>query len=151
LERDSRIMRTEGWVEILLRRARIAHLATSTRKGLPHVVPICFAYDGRVIYSSIDNKPKQVEPARMRRVRNITENKSVSLVVDAYSENWERLRYVIIDGDASMLYSGAEHRRAILLLRRKYRQYRSMRLEERPIIRIEPIRSRAWRATARLV
>lgn len=144
-------MRNEGWAEKLLRRARIAHLATSTREGLPHVVPICFAYDGRVIYSSIDKKPKRVEPARMRRVRNIRENKRVSLVVDSYSENWKRLRYVIVDGVASMLYSGAEYRRATMLLRRKYRQYRSMRLEERPVIRIEPVRSRAWRATGRQV
>ena len=151
MERDSHRLRNEGWVEKLLRRARIAHLATSTRNGLPHVVPICFAYDGRVIYSSIDRKPKRVEPARMRRVRNIAENRRVSLVVDSYSENWERLCYVIVDGVASMLYSGTEYRRAIPLLRRKYRQYRSMRLEERPIIRIEPVRSRAWRASARRV
>ena len=72
----------------------------------------------------------------MRRVRNIAENRRVSLVVDSYSENWQRLRYVIIDGLASMLYTGAEYKRAISLLRRKYRQYRSMRLEERPIIRL---------------
>jgi PPOX class probable F420-dependent enzyme len=138
-------MRTEGWVENLLRRSRIAHLATSTREGIPHVVPVCFAYDAGVIYSSIDRKPKRVEPARMRRVRNITENKSVSLVVDSYSEDWERLRYVIVDGVASILYRGGEYRRATSLLRRKYRQYRSMRLEERPIIKIEPVRSTAWR------
>jgi len=151
LERDSHIMRNEGWIGILLRRARIAHLATSTGNGLPHVVPICFAYDGRVIYSSIDRKPKRVEPARMRRVRNIAENRRVSLVVDSYSENWERLCYVIVDGVASMMYSGTEYKRATSMLRRKYRQYRSMRLEERPIIRIEPVRSRAWRASARRV
>jgi PPOX class probable F420-dependent enzyme len=95
----------------------------------------------------MDRKPKRVEPERMRRVRNIIENRSVSVVVDSYFEDWERLCYVIVDGVASMLYDGGEHRRAIALLRKKYHQYRSMRLEERPMIKIKPVRSIAWRAT----
>ena len=37
---------------------RVGRLATADGQGTPHVVPICYAYDGHVIYSAIDLKPK---------------------------------------------------------------------------------------------
>jgi len=113
------------------------------------VVPICFAFDGRAIYTAIDEKPKRVSPARLRRVRNIEANPHVALVVDAYDEDWRRLWYVLVLGTAAVLGPGAAgHTAAVARLRRKYPQYRAMRLETRPVLRITPRRIVAWPAGA---
>ena len=135
--------------EAALRRARIGRLATADRRGHPSVIPICFAYDGRAIYSAIDEKPKRVAAGRLRRVRNIEVNPAVALVVDAYREDWRRLWYVLVLGDAAVLAAGApEHLRATRLLRRKYRQYGTMRLEDRPVLKIIPRRIVSWSAAS---
>ena len=41
------------------RSARTAHLATADKSGQPHVIPICFVFDGKHFYSPIDEKPKR--------------------------------------------------------------------------------------------
>lgn len=139
---------TESWASRFLRQSRVAHLATSTKNGTPHVVPVCFAFDGKIIYSSIDEKPKRTDPGRLRRVLNVLENPKVSLVVDYYSGNWRSLRYVLVNGLASILREDtSQHKHAVKLLRRKYFQYRSMRIEKRPIIKIRPLKIVSWRAS----
>ncbi len=133
----------------MLRDARIARLATADAQGQPHVIPVCFAFDGHAIYSAIDEKPKRTSPRRLRRVRNITANPRVALVVDHYVEDWRRLRYVLVRGTATIIDGGPDHRRAIARLRDKYRQYRTMRLETRPILKISSLRIAAWQANRR--
>ncbi|HUK28064.1 MAG TPA: TIGR03668 family PPOX class F420-dependent oxidoreductase [Candidatus Acidoferrales bacterium] len=128
----------------MLTQARVAHLATASKDCKPSVVPICFVYSRSLIYSAIDEKPKTT--ANLRRLRNIAENPCVSFITDEYRENWQRLWYVILPGTATILLTGREHRMAIQSLRKKYPQYRTMRLEERPIIRIKPTRTIAWRS-----
>jgi PPOX class probable F420-dependent enzyme len=81
--------------EILLSE-RVARMATADGSGRPHVVPICFAYDGHNIFTPLDKKPKRVPAGELRRVRNILSNPRVSLVVDGYYEDWKRLYYVLI-------------------------------------------------------
>lgn len=132
----------------MLRRARVARLATADRQGRPSVVPICFAVRGRRLYSAIDEKSKRAAPRRLKRVRNIAANPHVALVVDAYREDWRRLWYVLVIGTAEVIQPGAaEHAAALRALRRKYRQYRTMRLEERPVLGITPGRIVMWTAT----
>ncbi len=134
----------------LLRRARVARLATADRGGRPHVIPVCFAFDGRSIYTAVDEKPKRVAPRRLRRVRNIEVNPRVALVVDHYAEEWRRLWYVLVLGTAAAVGPGKrEHAAAVARLRRKYPQYRAMRLEDRPVLRITPRRVVAWSAAGR--
>lgn len=129
-----------------LRSARVAHLATADEKGRPHVIPICFALIGEEIYSPIDEKPKKSAPLRLKRASNIRANPYVSLIADRYGEDWRRLAYVLIMGKAALLLGGPRHKRAVRLLRRKYPQYRKMAIDERPIIRIKPIRLKRWGA-----
>ena len=124
--------------------ARVAHLATADQRGRPLVVPICFAFDGKGFYSPIDEKPKKSAPLLLKRIRNIQANPYVAVVVDRYDENWKRLAYVLIGGRAKLLLRGPKHDRALRLLRRKYPQYRKMRLEGRPIIQITPSRWKSW-------
>ena len=106
----------------LIRSARVAHLATADKNGCPHVIPICFVFDGKYFYSPIDEKPKRTAPEKLKRVKNIRENAQVALVVDHYDEDWQKLSYVLVSGNARVLLSGASHRKAVTLLRRKYSQ-----------------------------
>jgi len=112
------------------------------------VIPICFAFDGKTLYSSLDEKPKRATPRNLRRVRNIITNPTVSMILDLYSENWQELRYVIVQGTAKIVYKRKEHEYAIELLREKYPQYRHMKLEGRPVIRLEPKRLIGWAASS---
>jgi PPOX class probable F420-dependent enzyme len=128
----------------LLRSARTAHLATADRGGQPHVIPICFAFDGKRFFSPIDEKPKRSAPTKLKRLKNIAENPNVALVIDHYEEDWRKLAYVLISGKARILLSGKSHRRAVQLLRRKYPQYRRMVIETRPMIVITPKRIVRW-------
>lgn len=130
-----------------VREARVARLATADAEGRPHVIPICFAFDGEHLYTAIDAKPKRVPPERLARIRNITANRQVAVVVDEYDEDWGRLRYVMLQGTASILREGADHRRAVDLLREKYPQYRAMASfgEGLLVIRIAPTHWAGWR------
>jgi len=109
------------------------------------VIPICFAFVGDRLCSPIDEKPKRAVPLRLRRVRNILANPHVALVVDEYVEDWRRLWYVLVSGTAAVVPPGATgHASAVRALRRKYPQYRTMRLEDRPVIVITPNRITTW-------
>lgn len=128
---------------------RVARLATADQRGKPLVVPVCFACGKNCIYSVLDEKPKRVAVSRLRRVRNILANPQVCLLVDHYEEDWSRLAYIIVEGNAKILSertARTEHAEALRLLREKYPQYRAMRLEERPVIKISPQRLIPWKA-----
>jgi PPOX class probable F420-dependent enzyme len=126
---------------------RVARLATVDASGQPFVVPICYAFDGRVIYSALDEKPKNVAPAHLKRVRNIQANPRVALVIDDYTEDWSRLAYIQLRGRADLLPVGtAEHSAAIRLLRAKYPQYQAMAIDRQPVIQITPEAIVAWGA-----
>ena len=83
-----------------LKEARVARLATTNLKGQPHVVPICYVFDGALFYTAIDRKPKRVRAERLTRVRNITTTGQAALLIDEYSEDWSRLWYVLVRGRA---------------------------------------------------
>jgi len=123
-------------------RQRVAHLATADADGRPHVVPVCFAYEGGCFYIAIDEKPKRT--TRLKRLRNISENPAVSLIFDHYEEDWGRLAYVLVQGSATVLEHEPEHERAVAALRRKYAQYASMALGDRPVIKVRPERAASW-------
>lgn len=130
----------------LIRSARVAHLATADAQGQPHVIPICFVYDGKNFYSPIDEKPKRAAPQKLRRLRNITANPKVAIVIDHYNEDWNRLTYVLVFGKAKITVRGANHRNAVKLLRKKYPQYRSMAIDRRPLIVIRLKKLTSWTA-----
>jgi PPOX class probable F420-dependent enzyme len=124
---------------------RIAHLATASLSARPVVVPVCYAFDGENIYSALDEKPKSSGVRSLKRVRNIESNPQVSLVIDEYSEDWNKLVYVLISGVAEILEpSQNEHSRAVSLLREKYVQYATMAIESRPVIKISSLKIKRW-------
>ena len=85
-------------------------MATADAEGAPHVVPVCYAFDGSSIYSALDLKPKRVSTHRLKRVRNIAANPRVALVIDDYSEEWSALRYVLVRGSAEVMEAGGGER-----------------------------------------
>lgn len=128
---------------------RVAHLATVDAASHPSVIPICYVFLNDSFYSAIDEKPKTSPPRRLRRIQNISDNPNVALVVDDYSEDWSSLAYLHIRGRAEILEpdAGEEHVAAIAALRSKYPQYRSMRIDQRPIIKLVPDSVRFWSAS----
>ncbi len=127
-----------------IQRHRVAHLATVGANNQPNVIPICYVYDGRFLFTPIDAKPKQRAPSELQRVKNIRTNPYVDVVIDDYNEDWTKLAWVKIRGRARILFRGKEHDRAMALLRRKYSPYRTMKLEQQPIICISIARVTSW-------
>jgi PPOX class probable F420-dependent enzyme len=137
----------EPRVSEFLRLTRLGHLATSTRDGIPHNIPICFWFDGSGhVYFIIDEKPKRLTGTGLKRMRNIAENPRVALVIDHYEEDWAGLAYVLIHGIAQLVDDPQEYVLALRNLRDKYAQYRAMLLsvERNPMVRIDAERVHAW-------
>lgn len=146
----SRAMLTDEERSFVLSR-RVAHLATADGDARPHVVPVCFAFDGKRFFISLDEKPKSVSPLALRRARNIAANPAVSLVFDHYDDDWSRLGYVLIHGTADIVSPGADvYASALPLLRARYTHYRAMSLEERPLIVVTPRCVSSWGALSSL-
>ncbi len=127
--------------------ARVARLGTVDARLRPHIVPVCFTYDGKVFYTAIDQKPKRVPPQRLRRLRNILAVPQVALLIDHYDEDWTQLWYILIRGKAKLLPTRGHKERAwaIRKLRAKYRQYSGRMLpDDAPVIRITPDRTTFW-------
>lgn len=125
--------------------ARVARLATVSEDGRPHLVPVVFAVDaGEVLWTAVDGKPKTT-PA-LRRLRNITANPRVSLLVDSYAEDWSTLWWVRADGLATIApVAGEEGAAAVAVLARKYPQYLTDP-PPGPLIRVEIDRWVSWSA-----
>ncbi|PYP89303.1 MAG: TIGR03668 family PPOX class F420-dependent oxidoreductase [Blastocatellia bacterium AA13] len=127
---------------------KVARLATADRQGRPAVVPICYIFHERHVYSVIDQKPKDADIRSLKRLRNIRENPRVSLLIDDYSDDWSELRYVLISGNAELCEPGAmpdfEHSGVMALLRQKYPQYEAMPIEDSLLIKIAPVRIKRW-------
>jgi PPOX class probable F420-dependent enzyme len=123
---------------------RVARLATADADGAPHVIPVCYAFDGRYIYSALDLKPKRVEALRLKRVRNVLANPRVALVIDDYSEDWSALAYVLVQGTAELVEDEDEQRLAESLLREKYPQYVEFLEERCPVLRVTPEKVVSW-------
>ena len=124
---------------------RVAYLATADAGGAPHVVPVCFALDEAEVYITIDEKPKRVAAAALKRLRNIAENPIVALVADRYDDrDWSRLGWVMLRGRAEIIHRGTEHVKAQRLLRERYRQLIDMAIEDLPVIAIRIQRVTSW-------
>lgn len=125
--------------------APVARLATVDQRGQPHAVPICFVLVDDRIVSPIDEKPKSVDESELTRVKNVRNDPRVAVIVDRYSDDWSRLGWVQVRGDATVRKpGGAETSAVVSSLRTKYPQYDEHRLEERPFIGVEPRTVVSW-------
>src|SRR5215471_10851015 len=87
---------------------QVARLATADKNGQPHVIPFCYAFDGRYFYFVVDEKPKRHTGKPLKRIRNMLENPHVSLVIDDYSDDWTQLAYVMVTGAARLVEDEGE-------------------------------------------
>jgi PPOX class probable F420-dependent enzyme len=129
-----------------LEAARVAHLATASRAGEPHVIPVCFALvDEQTLVFAIDDKPKTAGRP-LKRLRNLTENDRFALVVDRWSEDWGDLAYVLVSGRGALCTDRARLATAIDRLRGRYPQYVAMRLdaERHPVVELTIDRVHEW-------
>ena len=129
---------------ILIEQSRHAYLSTASCAGTPHLIPICFAFDGQHFYSVIDRKPKRAIGKPLKRIRNIASNPRIALLLDHYEEDWRRLWYLLVLGSARVLQQDDSYTSALVLLKNKYSQYRQMDLDKSSIIRITPSRFINW-------
>lgn len=141
----------EGEARRRFAEARVARLATVDPGGRPHLVPVVFAVrdDGGIVMA-VDRKPKTSR--QLKRLHNIAVHPAVSLLADAYDEDWERLWWVRADGgaravppDAPAADDRGEYEAAVALLARKYPQYRDSP-PDGPVIVVTVHRWSGWHA-----
>jgi len=105
-----------------LEEARVARLATVDPAGRPHIVPIVFALLEDLLVTAVDEKPKRTH--KLQRLENVRANPLVAVLVDHYEEDWSRLWWVRVRGDATVHEEGQERDRALEALAAKYSVYR---------------------------
>ncbi len=122
--------------------ARVARLATVGPNG-PHLVPIVFVLYGDVVVTAVDDKPKRSR--QLQRLANVADDPAVSLLVDVYDDDWDRLWWVRADGLARVLDDTASMQSALDLLVERYEQYRRL-CPEGPVIDVTITRWAGWSA-----
>ena len=124
----------------VLNEARRAVLATVGASGTSHAVPVCFALRGSEIVTPIDHKPKSGRP--LARVRNVERTGSATLLVDRWSEDWDRLAWIMVHASARLDLPGS----ADVALAGRYAQYRDTP-PPGPVIALVPRRVVWWTAS----
>jgi len=141
-----------------LEAARRIVLVTVDGQGRPRPVPICFFVAdepaGTVVWTPIDEKPKRSrDPHGLARVRDIAARPDVGLLADRWDEDWGRLAWLRLRGQAALVEPsdaadrpepGETRTAAVAGLRAHYPQYAGHDLESRPLIRIELSEALAW-------
>ena len=146
-----RTHRNRVWFRVC--RYRIPRVDFLPSKGLaisPPLIVAQFPMSCRCA-SRVDEKPKRSGGTTLKRLRNITENPAVTVVVDRYDENWEKLGWVMLRGCAEILTQGSEHDDAQALLRSRYPQLQSMQIAHLPVIAIRIERTISWGNLSELV
>lgn len=131
------------WEYAFIAEHRVARLATVDAQGRPHIVPVVYAFDGDYLYTPVDGKPKRVDARQLRRVRNLQANAHVSLVIDDYSEDWQRLAWVQIHGLAEITAEGPRYAVGVAELQSKYPQYQALPIAL--VVVVTPARVTSWR------
>jgi len=128
--------------------ARMATLNSTTY--FPHVVPICFAFDGNSIYTTLSVQSK--------RLKNIIADSKTSMLIDKYIEEnnqWKILCGLLMYGDAKILTypeDKEEFMHGWKLLIQKYPQYKQWAdldltpkdPDKRRIIKFSPLKIIRW-------
>jgi PPOX class probable F420-dependent enzyme len=125
--------------------ARVARLATIDPDGRPHLVPIVFAVEDDTLYSPVDRKPKRSQ--RLRRIENARARPDVTILVDHYDDDWDKLWWIRVRGRARVLDHGEERERALALLAAKYPQY-EREPPDGPVLAVDLTEERSWSSRA---
>lgn len=102
--------------------APVAHLGTVGPGGRVDLVPCTFALTGNRFVTAVDHKPKTTR--HLQRLANVMADPRVTVLIDHYDEDWDRLWWVRLRGRAVVVDEEPGRRDAIGSLVAKYAQYR---------------------------
>jgi len=119
-----------------LRAHELCRLATATRKGKPHVVPVIYAVDGEDVVIAVDYKT--------RKLTNLRENPQVALVVDEFRPGPNG--GLMVEGEAEIHERGKEYLRLLRVLFDRFEYYRNNPWGEgeSPILKVRPTKAVMW-------
>ena len=116
---------------------RVGRIAVVGPEGAPHVSPLCHVFSKGVLYIEAD--------AASWKVSNASRRKEVAYVVDEYTEIWDNLRGIRLQGTMDVLREGAEYNAAKRVLIRKFPQLRSFWDDEAHVVmKITPTKATNW-------
>ncbi len=118
---------------------RVCRVATVSKAGDPHNVPVCPILEGDRIYFASE--------AGAVKVRNIRQTAQVALTFDEYSETWSGLKGILLCGTGRIFEAGPVFRRIRKLLYQRFAQYeRFAALEEHEavVVEVTPARTFSW-------
>ncbi|MFQ5828547.1 MAG: pyridoxamine 5'-phosphate oxidase family protein [Candidatus Methylomirabilia bacterium] len=132
-------MRLKKSLADLIQRERVCRVATANARGMPHLVPVCHVLeDGKIYFASGSDAKK---------VLNLKANPRVAVVFDLYSDAWQHLKGITIQGTAGIIEKGPRFRKLRALLYAKYPQYpQEAALEESDsvIVEVAPTHAFSW-------
>ena len=133
--RCSSLSELPGAASGIVREGRRGVLATVDAEGRPHAVPVCYVVRDGAIVTPIDAKPKSGKP--LGRRRNLERDPTVTFLVDRWSEDWSRLGWVMVRGEAR--FEEASDTEDLV---DRYPQYEGLGIDE--LIVIEPADIAWW-------
>jgi PPOX class probable F420-dependent enzyme len=121
--------------------ARVARVGTIDERGRTHLVPIVFVLDRDTLYSATDAGQRPV-----KRLRNLEGDSRVSVLVDAYDEDWSKVWWVRLRGSGRAIEDGPERDHARQLLWEKYPQFEEVPSGEAagPVMAVDVERWSGW-------
>ena len=137
-------------IKEIVEKARVARLATVDSECKPHLIPVVFVFDNNCYFIPIDEKHKRSTPEKLRRTKNIRQNSNVVLLIDEYNEDWTKLYFIAIQGNAIIIGGKTldQNEKVLLekvhrLLYKKYLQYRKIGVGGY-VIMIDPKKVISW-------
>jgi len=118
---------------------RVCRVATVSRNGVPHNVPVCPILEGDRIYFASESSAV--------KIRNIRATGHVALAFDEYTEAWAGLKGVLIRGTGRTIEAGPAFRRIRKLLYQRFPQYEGYAVleeKETAIVEVTPTRTFSW-------
>ena len=109
-----------------LEQQMVGRLATASKKGTPHLAPICYASNSQKIFIHTGRDSK--------KMRNIVENRKVAFATDEYL-SWEKNRGIIVQGFVEILEKGRTYELGRELIYAKYPKWE----QEYPIVEGEEV------------
>jgi nitroimidazol reductase NimA-like FMN-containing flavoprotein (pyridoxamine 5'-phosphate oxidase superfamily) len=116
-----------------MNRQRVCHVGSIAADGRPHAAPLSHAYDDgkRTLYIATERGG--------RTATNLRERPLAAVTFDEYSENWDRIRGIILQARAHKLERGTEFERARKKLAEKFRQYKTIEIDYVLALKVEGV------------
>lgn len=115
----------------VLSNATACRLATADANGMPHVVPVRFAWDGRFIYVMTGYTTK--------KLRNLTSNPKAAIQVDGEGRSG-----LVVQGEAEIVRGGEEFTAGQQILIERGVMRRLRQEGEEALLRIRPLWVASW-------